>query len=98
MSIETPRSVLLRFGIFEADLFAGELRKQGLRIKLQEQPFLVLRTLLGRPGEIVSREELRLQIWSSDTFEITCGNSYSSLWHITATGAKVSRAAELYFF
>jgi cholera toxin transcriptional activator len=53
MSIETPRSVLLRFGVFEADLFAGELRKQGLRIKLQEQPFQVLKALLARPGEIV---------------------------------------------
>jgi DNA-binding winged helix-turn-helix (wHTH) protein len=68
MSPESQPPALLRFGTFEVDLRAGELRKQGVRIKLQEQPFLVLKTLLGRPGEIFSREELRSQIWSADTF------------------------------
>jgi TolB-like protein/DNA-binding winged helix-turn-helix (wHTH) protein len=59
---------VLRFGAFEVDLRAEELRKQGVRVRLQEQPFLVLKALLGRPGEIISREELRSQIWSADTF------------------------------
>src|ERR1700731_3531349 len=68
MSSESRPPVLLRFGIFEVDLRSGELRKQGVRIKLQEQPFLVLKVLLERPGEIVTREELRSQIWSADTF------------------------------
>jgi DNA-binding winged helix-turn-helix (wHTH) protein/tetratricopeptide (TPR) repeat protein len=68
MSHECHPPALLRFGIFEVDLRSGELRKQGVRIKLQEQPFLVLKILLGRPGEIVSREELQSQIWSADTF------------------------------
>jgi Tol biopolymer transport system component/DNA-binding winged helix-turn-helix (wHTH) protein len=68
MSLESQPSARLRFGTFEADLRAGELRKQGVRIKVQEQPFLVLKALLGRPGEIVTREELRSQIWSADTF------------------------------
>ena len=59
---------LLRFGLFEVDLRSGELRKQGRRIKLQEQPFRVLATLLQHPGELVSREDLRSQLWRSDTF------------------------------
>jgi TolB-like protein/DNA-binding winged helix-turn-helix (wHTH) protein/Tfp pilus assembly protein PilF len=68
MSLESQPPALLRFGIFEVDLRSGELRKQGVRIKLQEQPFHVLKALLGRPGEIVTREELRSQVWSADTF------------------------------
>src|ERR1700747_3225248 len=68
MSLENQPVAVLSFGAFQVDLRAGELRKQGKRIKLQEQPFLVLKVLLGRPGEIVTREELRSQIWSADTF------------------------------
>jgi TolB-like protein/DNA-binding winged helix-turn-helix (wHTH) protein len=59
---------IIRFGVFEVDLRSGELRKNGLRIRLQEQPFQVLVTLLSRPGEIVSREELRDRIWPEGTF------------------------------
>jgi DNA-binding winged helix-turn-helix (wHTH) protein/tetratricopeptide (TPR) repeat protein len=59
---------VLRFGTFEVDLRAGELRKQGVKIKLQEQPFQILTVLLQRPGELVSRDELRSQIWRMDTF------------------------------
>src|ERR1700681_1280954 len=62
-----PRSIL-RFGVFEVDVRAGELRKQGIRIKLQEQPFHVLTLLLQQPGEVVTREELRSQNWPADTF------------------------------
>src|SRR4029077_8574515 len=58
----------IRFGVFEVDLPAGELRKQGVKIKLQEQPFQLLQVLLERPGEVVSREELRQRIWPADTF------------------------------
>jgi TolB-like protein/DNA-binding winged helix-turn-helix (wHTH) protein/Tfp pilus assembly protein PilF len=58
----------VRFGVFEADLRSGELRKHGLRIKLQEQPFQILAMLLERPGEVVTREELRLKLWPGDTF------------------------------
>src|SRR6201998_1977114 len=53
----------LRFGAFEADLRAGELKKSGLRIRLQEQPFQVLAMLLEKRGELVTREELREKIW-----------------------------------
>ncbi len=58
----------IRFGIFEVDLRAGELRKKGIRIKLQDQPFLLLVTLLKQPGEIVSREEIRRTLWPDGTF------------------------------
>jgi DNA-binding winged helix-turn-helix (wHTH) protein len=62
----SPKNV--RFGVFEADTLAGELRKHGLRLKLSEQPFQILIMLLARPGEIVSREDLRERLWPSDTF------------------------------
>ena len=59
---------ILHFGVFEADLKACELRKHGLRLKLPEQPFQVLVLLLEKPGEIVTREELRNRLWPEDTF------------------------------
>src|SRR5258708_3051191 len=68
MALEARSSAILRFGTFEADVRAGELRRQGVRIKLQEQPFHVLTVLLQRPGDVVTREELRNQNWPADTF------------------------------
>jgi DNA-binding winged helix-turn-helix (wHTH) protein/tetratricopeptide (TPR) repeat protein len=68
MTPETPGPKILRFGVFEVDLRAGELRKQGARVKLQDQPFHVLAVLLQHPGEVVTREELRSQNWPADTF------------------------------
>jgi TolB-like protein/DNA-binding winged helix-turn-helix (wHTH) protein/Tfp pilus assembly protein PilF len=59
---------LVRFGAFELDLRTGELRKAGVRINLPEQPLQVLKTLLDRPGELVTREELRQRLWSAETF------------------------------
>jgi cholera toxin transcriptional activator len=61
-------SRIVRFGVFEADLSAGELRKGGVRLRLQGQPFQVLALLLERAGNVVTREELRKQLWPSDTF------------------------------
>jgi TolB-like protein len=58
----------VRFGVFELDLRAGELRKQGVKIKLQEQPLQILAMLLEQPGQVVTREELRSRLWPSDTF------------------------------
>src|SRR3989454_10670785 len=63
-----PSHGTVRFGIFELDADAGELRKQGTRMKLQEQPLQMLQVLLQRPGEVVTREELQQKIWPSDTF------------------------------
>jgi DNA-binding winged helix-turn-helix (wHTH) protein len=68
MALEVRSLSILRFGVFEVDVRAGELRKQGVRIKLQEQPFHVLTVLLQRPGEVVTREELRSENWPADTF------------------------------
>jgi cholera toxin transcriptional activator len=59
---------IVRFGAFAADLAAGELRKNGVRIRLQEQPFQVLALLLERPSEVVTREDLRQKLWPADTF------------------------------
>ena len=59
---------VIRFGPFEADLNTRELRKHGLRLKLQEQPFQVLAMLLARPGELVTRDEIRSALWPQDTF------------------------------
>jgi cholera toxin transcriptional activator len=57
-----------RFGIFELDLTAGELRKSGVKLRLQEQPFQVLALLIERAGDVVTREELQQKLWASDTF------------------------------
>ena len=57
-----------RFGSFEADLQERKLTKSGYRIRLQEQPFRILALLLERPGQIVTREEIRQRLWSHDTF------------------------------
>src|ERR1700751_880562 len=57
-----------RFGIFEADFRAGELRRHGARIRLQDQPFQVLALLLAKRGELVTREELQSKLWPADTF------------------------------
>src|SRR3954468_16817491 len=61
-------SSCVRFGVFELDLRAGELRKQGLKVRLQQQPFQVLSTLIEHHGEVVSREELQKKLWPADTF------------------------------
>jgi TolB-like protein/DNA-binding winged helix-turn-helix (wHTH) protein/Flp pilus assembly protein TadD len=63
-----PVGERLRFGVFELDLRAGELRKHGLRVRLQEQPFQVLAMLLEHSGEVVTREELQKKLWPADTF------------------------------
>ncbi len=61
------RRPLIRFGIFEVDVASGELRKSGVKIKLQEQPFQALIALVERPRELVTREELQKRLWPSDT-------------------------------
>jgi TolB-like protein/DNA-binding winged helix-turn-helix (wHTH) protein len=61
-----PRS--LRFALFEIDLQAGELRRSGVRLRLQDQPLQVLIALIQKPGEVVTREELRKKLWDADTF------------------------------
>jgi DNA-binding winged helix-turn-helix (wHTH) protein len=65
---EASSAKIVRFGAFEVDLVSGELRKNGTRIRLQEQPFRVLAMLLEQPGEMVAREDLRSKLWPGDTF------------------------------
>src|SRR6266567_7242379 len=59
---------VVRFGVFELDVRAGELRKQGLRLSIQGRPLQALAALLEKPGNVVTREELRNRIWPADTF------------------------------
>ena len=68
MMESTPVQSVVRFAAFEVDLRTRELRKRGLRIRLQDQPFRVLELLLKHPGDVVTREELQRQIWPADTF------------------------------
>src|SRR6266480_3907708 len=58
----------VRFGVFELDEDAGELRREGIKVRLQEQPLQILQILLEQPGKVITREELRKRIWPSDTF------------------------------
>src|ERR1700740_827147 len=58
----------LQFGVFEVDRKIGELRRNGVKVRLQDQPLQILLTLLERPGEVVTREELRARLWPDDTF------------------------------
>ena len=68
MESRRPVRGSMRFGAFEVDLRAGELRKGGVRLKLQVQPLQILQILLENPSEVVTREELRQRLWASDTF------------------------------
>ncbi|HEV2101540.1 MAG TPA: winged helix-turn-helix domain-containing protein [Candidatus Acidoferrum sp.] len=68
MSTDSQTRSTIRFGEYEVDLRAGEVRRDGAKIRLQEQPFRVLQILLERSGEVVTREELQKQIWPEDTF------------------------------
>jgi|ERR1700722_20358566 len=65
---ELSATRILRFGVFQVNLAARELRKHGVRMRIPAQPFCVLSILLDRPGEIVSRDEMRDKLWDSDTF------------------------------
>jgi TolB-like protein/DNA-binding winged helix-turn-helix (wHTH) protein len=64
----TPGARIFRFGVFELDTHSGELRRHGLKIRLPEQSFQILRTLLLRPGDVVTREELKRILWPEETF------------------------------
>src|SRR6267154_2783025 len=66
MSVPGPPPI--RFGVFELHIRSGELRRKGSKVNLQEQPFQALLLLLQHPGELVTREELRRNLWPRDTF------------------------------
>lgn len=76
------QSEKVRFGVFEADLRSGELRKHGIRIHLQRQPFKILAALVERPGDLITREELRQRIWGPETvvdFDHSLGTAVNKL-------------------
>src|ERR1700733_10523765 len=68
MNSPTSSGRKVRSGLFEIDLAAGQLHKNGRRLPLQEQPFRVLATLLERPGDVVTRQELKERLWPADTY------------------------------
>src|SRR5438093_3977327 len=68
IAADTPIKEGFRFGRFALDVRARELRKDGARIRLQDQPFEVLIMLLGQPGEVITRDDLRLRLWPDGTF------------------------------
>jgi DNA-binding winged helix-turn-helix (wHTH) protein/tetratricopeptide (TPR) repeat protein len=70
MPIQPARrsSALIRFGVFEADVYSGELRKNGVKVKIQDLPFRALRLLLSRPHEVLSRDQFRQALWPEDVF------------------------------
>jgi len=68
MIAPTQSRRLVRFGAFDVDLRSGELHKDGVKVKLQEQPFRLLALLLEHPGEVVTRDELRHRLWPGDSF------------------------------
>ncbi len=91
----TLRSV--RFGVFEVDLRSGELRKKGIRIRLQGQPYMLLITLLKQPGELVTREELRSALWPEDTFvdfDHSLGTAVNKLREVLGDSASNPRFVE----
>ena len=63
--VQTP---VVRFGIYEISLQSGELRKGGVRVRVQQQPLKLLEILLERPGQVVTREELRNRLWPNESF------------------------------
>jgi DNA-binding winged helix-turn-helix (wHTH) protein len=65
---EQTQKPVVRFGVFEASLLSGELRKHGLLIRVPGQPFKILAIFLERPGEMVTRDELRRSLWPAETF------------------------------
>src|SRR5262250_2997232 len=87
----------IRFSPFDVDLRSGELWKHGVRLKLQDQPFQVLAHLLERPGDLVTREELRQKLWPADTFvdfDTGLNNAVKKLRDALADSAEEPRYVE----
>ena len=90
-------SGVVRFGVFEADLRSGELRKNGVRIRLPGQPFEVLAVMLERPGEVVTREELQNRLWPDGTFvdfDHSLNNAINKIREVLGDAAESPRFVE----
>src|SRR6202162_4129291 len=97
MPSSAPSTRVWRFDDFELDVRAGQLRKRGVRLRLQGQPLQVLAVLLNRAGEVVTREELRSQIWSADTFvdfDHSLHNAIARLREVLGDSAETPRYIE----
>src|SRR5271155_1957918 len=97
MPTSAPRARPLRFDNFELDVRAGELRKRGVRLRLHGQPLQVLAALLSRAGDVVTREELRAQIWTADTFvdfDHSLHNAIARLREVLGDSAETPRYIE----
>src|SRR5271170_5262580 len=97
MPTSAPPPRVLRFDEFELDVRAGELRKRAVKLRLQGQPLQVLAALLNRPGDLVTREELRAQIWTSDTFvdfDHSLHNAIARLREVLGDSAETPRYIE----
>lgn len=87
----------IRFGLFEVNPESGELRKSGIRIRLQAQPFRILMMLLDRPGEVVTREEIQQQLWGADTivdFDHSLGTAVNKIREALGDSAENPRFVE----
>ena len=92
-----PAYSRVRFGLFEANLETGELRKSGTRIRIQAQPFRILSILLERPGEVVSREEIQHRLWGTDTivdFDHSLGTALNKIREALGDSAENPRFIE----
>ena len=97
MKISTDSRAVLRFGPFQVDLASGELRKHGVKLRLQEQPFQILAMLLENPGEVVTRDDLRNKLWSADTFvdfDVGLNNAVLRLRNVLGDSADSPRFIE----
>src|SRR5438034_5380919 len=89
-------SAVVRFGVFEVDLRAGELRKNGSKLKLAGQPFQVLTILLEQPGDVVTREELQKRLWPDTFVDVdhnlnTASTRFAKYWAILPSDRGLSR-------
>ncbi len=84
-----------RFGLFEADVARNTLSRNGVRVKIQDQPFRVLILLLERPGEIITREELRQRLWPEGTFVDFDGSLNAILKKLRATSTTILTIPDL---
>ena len=99
MGAVSDRSQVIRFGLFEVDLASGEVRKAGMRLKLGGQSFLVLKTLLERPQEVVTRDELRARLWPDNTFvdyELGLKKAINRLRDVLGTRRKIRASWKRY--
>ncbi len=85
MLSSVPARRLIQFGVFELDMDAAELHKQGVKVKLQDQPFKVLQILLEKPGQIVTRNELRARVWPANTYVEFDQGLYSAMGRLRET-------------